>query len=124
MSARKDLNIARELNQLSSAEPADSQEQPRRWESFDLTFAARRVEIRSRSAIITILPESRMRAIFVVLGNVLAEKSFQTTLIESEEVIQQLTAAATHPTFRDTIVPGIGCKRGFELTRFIGPIGV
>jgi hypothetical protein len=29
-----------------------------------------------------------MRAIFVVVGNVLAEQSFQMTLIESEDVIQ------------------------------------
>jgi hypothetical protein len=34
------------------------------------------------------LPESEMRAIFVVVGNVLAEQAFQMTFIEGDDVIQ------------------------------------
>jgi hypothetical protein len=47
-----------------------------------------------------------MRAIFVVVGNVLAEQPFQMTFIDRDNVIEQVAAAAAHPTFGDTVLPG------------------
>src|SRR5215469_7526992 len=38
-----------------------------------------------------------MRAILVVVGNVLAEQAFQMTFIEGNDVIQQVSAAASYP---------------------------
>jgi hypothetical protein len=47
-----------------------------------------------------------MYAIFVVVGNVLAQQPFQMTFIEGDDVIQEVTAAAAHPALRDAILPG------------------
>jgi len=46
-----------------------------------------------------------MRAIFVVVRNVLAEQAFQMTLIEGNDVIQQVSAAASYPALRDPALP-------------------
>jgi len=47
-----------------------------------------------------------MRAIFVVVGNVFSEQAFQVPFIERDDVIEQFSAAAAHPTFGDAILPG------------------
>ena len=47
-----------------------------------------------------------MRAIFVVVGNVFTEQAFQVPFIERDDVIQQFSAAAAHPTLGDAILPG------------------
>ena len=59
-----------------------------------------------RSAAWRFLPESQMRPIFVVVGNVLAEQAFQMAFVDGNEVIQEVTATAAHPALRDTILPG------------------
>jgi len=46
-----------------------------------------------------------MGAIFVVVGDVLAERAFQMTFIEGNDVIQQVSAAASYPALRDSVLP-------------------
>jgi hypothetical protein len=43
---------------------------------------------RVRSAAWCLFPESKVRAIFVVVGNVLTEQPFQMTFIEGDDVIE------------------------------------
>src|SRR6202030_2121144 len=52
------------------------------------------------------LPESEMRAVFVVITNVLREQSLQMPFIHRNDVIQQVSSAAFDPTLRDSILPG------------------
>lgn len=47
-----------------------------------------------------------MRAILVVVADVLREQPFQMAFIERDDVIQQVAAAASHPAFRGAILPG------------------
>jgi hypothetical protein len=42
-----------------------------------------------------------MRAVLVVVGNVLAEQAFQMTFVDSNDVIQQVSAAASYPALCD-----------------------
>jgi hypothetical protein len=63
-----------------------------------------------------------MRSIFVVVGKVFTEQPFQMPFIERDDVIQQFSAAATHPTLRDAILPGT-CERSPDRTH-IQPIGL
>jgi hypothetical protein len=51
------------------------------------------------------LPESKVRAVFVVVGNVLAKHSFQVAFVDGNDVIQEVTAAAAHPALRNTVLP-------------------
>jgi hypothetical protein len=46
-----------------------------------------------------------MRAVLVVIGNVLAEQAFQMTFIEGNDVIQQVSAAASYPALRNPVLP-------------------
>ena len=59
-----------------------------------------------RSTAWRFLPESKMRTIFVVVGNVLAEQTFEMAFVDGNNVIQQVTAAAAHPALRDPVLPG------------------
>jgi hypothetical protein len=52
-----------------------------------------------------------MRAIFVVVGNVFTEQAFQVPFIERDDVIQQFSAAAAHPTLGDAIGMSIQLRR-------------
>jgi len=52
------------------------------------------------------LPQPKMRAVFVMVGNVLAEQPLQVAFIDRNNVIQQVTAAAADPTLSDSILPG------------------
>ena len=56
-----------------------------------------------------------MRAIFVVVGNVFSEQAFQVPFIERDDVIQQFSPAAAHPTLGDAILPGT-CERSPDRT--------
>ena len=41
-----------------------------------------------------------------MVGNVFTEQAFQVPFIERDDVIQQFSAAAAHPTLGDAILPG------------------
>jgi hypothetical protein len=51
------------------------------------------------------LPESKVRAVLVVLADILGEESLQMVLIEHDDVIQQITTTAAYPTFCNPILP-------------------
>jgi len=50
--------------------------------------------------------EAGMRAVFVVLADVLIEQPFQMAFMECDDVVQEVAAAAFHPALRDAILPG------------------
>ena len=49
--------------------------------------------------------EAEMRAVFVVVADVLIEQPFQMTFIECDDVVQEVAAAAFHPALGDAILP-------------------
>ena len=52
-----------------------------------------------------------MRAIFVVVGNVLVEQAFQMAFVDGDDVIQELTAAAADPALGDRIGMSVQLRR-------------
>src|SRR5260370_29752020 len=46
-----------------------------------------------------------MRAVFVVVANILREEAFQVAFVNSDDVIQEITAATPYPTLCDSILP-------------------
>jgi hypothetical protein len=63
-----------------------------------------------------------MRAILVVVGNVLAKQSLQMAFVDGNDVIQKVTAAAAYPELRDTVLPGT-CEGSPDRTYFQGANG-
>jgi|SRR6202795_775962 len=53
------------------------------------------------------LPESEMRAVLVVVADILIEKSLQVAFIECDDLIQQIAAATAYPSLRNSILPGL-----------------
>ena len=47
-----------------------------------------------------------MRAVFVIMADVLRQQPFEVVFIERDDMIQQVAAAASHPAFRRAILPG------------------
>lgn len=47
-----------------------------------------------------------MRSVFTVIGNVLTAQPQQMSLMERNDVIQHLSAAAAHPSLGDSVLPG------------------
>src|ERR1700730_1266608 len=51
------------------------------------------------------LPQSEMRAVLVVVANILREPAFQVAFVNRDDVIQEITAATPYPTLCDSILP-------------------
>src|ERR1700746_3735995 len=51
------------------------------------------------------LPESKMRAVFVVIANVFKQQTLEMSLVYRNDVIQQVPSAAFHPTLGNAILP-------------------
>src|SRR5260370_13598995 len=51
------------------------------------------------------LPESEMRAVLVVVANILREPASQVAFVNCNDVIQEITAATPYPTLCDSILP-------------------
>jgi hypothetical protein len=51
------------------------------------------------------LPESEMRAVFVIVADVVSEQPFQMTFVQRNDVIQQISPAAFDPTLRHSVLP-------------------
>jgi hypothetical protein len=51
------------------------------------------------------LPESEMRAVFVVIANVFRQQTFEMSLIQRNYVIQQISTAAFNPTLGNAVLP-------------------
>src|SRR5215469_12550563 len=59
------------------------------------------------------LAQSKVRAVFVMVGNVFRQEPFQVPLVESNHLVKQRAAAASYPTLGDAILPGT-CARGAQ----------
>jgi hypothetical protein len=46
-----------------------------------------------------------MGSVVVIIGDVVGKESLQMSLIQHNHVIEQFTPAASHPAFRDSILP-------------------
>jgi hypothetical protein len=46
-----------------------------------------------------------MRAVLVVVANILREQAFQVAFVNCNDVIQEITPATPYPTLCDTILP-------------------
>jgi hypothetical protein len=46
-----------------------------------------------------------MRAVLVVVANILREQAFQVAFVNCDDVIQEIAAAIPYPTLRDSILP-------------------
>src|SRR5258707_6452093 len=46
-----------------------------------------------------------MRAVLVVVANILSEQAFQVAFVNCNDVIQEITAATPYPTLCDSILP-------------------
>ena len=57
------------------------------------------------SAVRCSLPESKMRAVFVVIANVFRQQALEMSLVYRNDVIQQVPSAAFHPTLGNAILP-------------------
>ena len=51
------------------------------------------------------LPESEMRAVFVVIANVFRQQTIEMSLIQRNYVIQQVSTAAFNPTLGNAVLP-------------------
>jgi hypothetical protein len=77
---------------------------------------------RTNPAIRCPLLKSEMRAILMMVTNILREQSFQVAFVHRNDVIQQISSAVFDPTLRYTILPRAfeGCLYGAHLQRSNG----
>jgi hypothetical protein len=59
------------------------------------------------------LAQSKVRTVFVMVGNVLRRKPFPAPLVESNHILEQLAAAASHPTLGHAGLPRT-CERSAQ----------
>src|SRR5215467_8216448 len=52
------------------------------------------------------LAQPKVRAVFVMIADVLGKQLLQMPLVESNHMVEQFATAASHPTLGDTILPG------------------
>ena len=69
------------------------------------------------------LAQSKVRAVLVMVGDVFGKEPLQVPLVESNHMVEQLAAAAPHPTLGDTILPGT-FERGPQGVYFQGSKGL
>ena len=60
-----------------------------------------------------VLAEAVVNPIFVKAGNVLPDEAPQVRFVQRDHVVQHLAPTATHPSFRDSILPGRSDTRPF-----------
>ena len=60
---------------------------------------------RTSPAVRCSLLKSEMRAVLMMVTNILREQSLQMAFIQRNNVVQQVSSAASHPTLRDAILP-------------------
>src|SRR6266481_7088980 len=66
------------------------------------------------------LLKSEMRAVLMMVSNILREQSLQMAFIQRNNVFQQVSSTASHPPLRDPILPGTpeGSSLGNDPCRF------
>ena len=57
------------------------------------------------SAVRCSLLESEVRAVVMIVADIVGMKPFQVSFIERDNMIQQITAAILDPTLRDAVLP-------------------
>ena len=60
---------------------------------------------RTNPAVRCPLLKSEMRAVLMMVTNILREQSLQMAFIQRNNVVQQVSSAASHPPLRDTVLP-------------------
>jgi hypothetical protein len=60
----------------------------------------------SNSASRSLLPEAEVSSVFVVVAEILKDDSPQMAFVEGNDVVQQVTPAAFHPSLGNSILPG------------------
>jgi hypothetical protein len=50
--------------------------------------------------------QAHLSAVFVVVANVVSKKLLQMALVESDDVVEQIIAAASHPALSNSVLPG------------------
>ena len=50
--------------------------------------------------------QAHVSAVLVVVANVVSKKSPQMALVESDDVVEQIAAAASHPALSHSVLPG------------------
>lgn len=53
-----------------------------------------------------LLLQSQMRAVVVVIAHVIGEQFVQVSFVDSDNVVEQITAAASHPAVGHSVLPG------------------
>src|ERR1700722_8798313 len=64
-------------------------------------------------------PEPEMRAVVVIVVDIISEQPFQMAFIQRNNVVQQVSPAIPYPTLCDSILPGT-VKRGADGTHTQG----
>ena len=60
---------------------------------------------RTNPAVRRPLLKSEMRSVLMMVMNVLREQSLQMAFIQCNDVVQEVSSAASHPALRDAILP-------------------
>ena len=71
------------------------------------------------------LLKSEMRSVLTMVTNILGKQSLQMAFIQRNNVVQQVSSAASHPPLRDAILPGTDRKEvrlGIILVAFTAAI--
>src|SRR6266446_6176001 len=58
-----------------------------------------------------VLSQPQMGSVLMVVADIFAHESFQMAFIEHDHMVQQVAAAASHPTLCDSVLPRTA-KRG------------
>jgi hypothetical protein len=76
---------------------------------------------RTNPAVRCRLLKSEMRSVLMMVTNILGKQSLQMAFIQRNNVVQQVSSAASHPALRDAILPGkIGRK--FARDSWLSPL--
>jgi hypothetical protein len=86
------------------------------WSWHQLRFAAQSRGYRTNSAVRRSLPESEVRAVLMVVANILREQSLEMAFIHRDTVVQEVSSASFGPTLRHTVLPGTLEGRGQGLS--------
>lgn len=63
----------------------------------------------------SVLPESEMSAVLVVITDILIQQPSQMLLIENDHVIQEIPAHTANPALRNSVLPGTTEGRAYRL---------
>src|SRR5712692_2706182 len=71
-----------------------------------------------------LLFQSEVRSVFVIVGDVIREKSLQMSLVQRDCVVEQLTATTAYPALSPSILPRASNRRAHwrDLHRFPGHV--